>query len=56
MQITQDAEAGGGSSGAPLEEGKSWGKLKEGKKYGEDFVDVRIDATVAMPLIFGSVM
>ncbi len=52
VQITQDVAEGGGSSGAPLEEGKSWGKLKEGKKYGEDFVDVRIDATVAMPLIF----
>jgi deoxyhypusine synthase len=52
VQITQDIVDGGGSSGAPLEEGKSWGKLKEGSKPGEDFVDVRVDATIAMPLIF----
>ena len=48
VQVTQDVEVGGGSSGAPLEEGKSWGKLKK----DANFVDVRCDATIAMPLIF----
>ncbi|MFH1802336.1 MAG: deoxyhypusine synthase [archaeon] len=52
VQITQDVEAGGGSSGAPLEEGKSWGKLKP----EATFVDVKCDATIAMPLIFSSVL
>lgn len=47
VQITQDIEAGGGSSGAPLEEGKSWGKLKK----DANFVDVRCDTTIALPLI-----
>jgi deoxyhypusine synthase len=56
VQITQDSEAGGGSSGAPLVEGKSWGKLKSGAVEGENFVDVRCDATIALPLIFGSVL
>ncbi|MBS3099386.1 deoxyhypusine synthase family protein, partial [Candidatus Pacearchaeota archaeon] len=50
VQITTDTPAGGGSSGAPLEEGKSWGKLKK----EATFVDVCCDATIAMPLIFGS--
>jgi len=48
IQITQDSEAGGGSSGAPLVEGKSWGKLNE----DAEFVDVRCDATIALPLVF----
>ena len=48
IQITTDSAAGGGSSGAPLEEGKSWGKLKNDAK----FVDVKCDATIALPLIF----
>ncbi|MBU0466522.1 MAG: deoxyhypusine synthase family protein [Nanoarchaeota archaeon] len=52
VQITQDVEAGGGSSGAGLEEGKSWGKLKVGAREGENFVDVRCDATIAMGLVF----
>ena len=50
IQITTDTEAGGGSSGAPLEEGKSWGKLKQDAK----FVDVKCDATIALPLIFNN--
>ena len=29
VQITTDIASSGGSSGAPLEEGKSWGKLKK---------------------------
>jgi len=48
IQITTDRAESGGSSGASLEEGKSWGKLKK----DADFVDVLIDATVALPLIF----
>ena len=48
IQITTDSPAGGGSSGAPLEEGKSWGKLKTNAKH----VDVNCDATIALPLIF----
>lgn len=48
IQITQDSESGGGSSGAPLIEGRSWGKLAS----NAEFVDVRCDATIALPLIF----
>lgn len=50
IQITTDSPEGGGSSGAPLEEGKSWGKLKTDAK----FVDVKCDATIALPLIFAT--
>jgi len=50
VQITTDRQESGGSSGAPLEEGKSWGKLKKEAM----FVDVNCDATIAMPLIFGN--
>ncbi|MBD3253255.1 deoxyhypusine synthase, partial [Candidatus Pacearchaeota archaeon] len=48
IQITTDIAESGGSSGAPLEEGKSWGKLKN----TADYVDVKCDATIALPLIF----
>jgi deoxyhypusine synthase len=48
IQITTDSPAGGGSSGAPLVEGKSWGKLEHDAEY----VDVLCDATIALPLIF----
>ena len=48
VQITTDRTEPGGSSGAPLEEGKSWGKLKK----EAEFVDVFCDATIALPLIF----
>jgi len=51
VQITTDRASSGGSSGAPLEEGKSWGKLENSAKY----VDVNCDATIAMPLIFGGI-
>ncbi|MFZ1970601.1 MAG: deoxyhypusine synthase family protein [Candidatus Nanoarchaeia archaeon] len=51
IQITTDSTEPGGSSGAPLKEGISWGKMK--KKA--DFVDVRCDATIALPLIFGAI-
>ena len=52
IQITTDTPAGGGSSGAPLEEGKSWGKLK----LNADYIDVNCDATIALPLIFSSIV
>jgi len=51
IQITTDRVEPGGSSGAPLREGISWGKMK---KDG-DFVDVFCDATIALPLIYGAV-
>lgn len=50
IQITTDSPEPGGSSGAPLKEGISWGKMKN----SADFVDVRCDATIALPLILGS--
>jgi deoxyhypusine synthase len=50
IQITTDSPEPGGSSGAPLKEGISWGKLKK----NADFIDVRCDATIALPLIVGA--
>lgn len=52
VQITTASQESGSSSGAPLEEGKSWGKLKKDANY----VDVPLDATVALPLIFQKVL
>jgi len=49
IQITTDREEYGGSSGARLKEGISWGKLKE----KADYVNVLCDATIALPLIWG---
>ena len=47
VQVTTDREEFGGSSGASLQEGISWGKMiAKGK-----FVDVNCDATIALPLI-----
>lgn len=51
IQITTDRMEPGGSSGAPLKEGISWGKMNR----NADFVDVFCDATIALPLIFGAV-
>lgn len=51
IQITMDRPEPGGSSGAELREGISWGKMN---KSGE-FVDVICDATIALPLIWGAV-
>jgi deoxyhypusine synthase len=51
IQITTDRPEPGGSSGAPLKEGISWGKMNENAK----FVDVNCDATIALPLIYASV-
>ncbi|MCK5624469.1 deoxyhypusine synthase [Candidatus Pacearchaeota archaeon] len=51
IQITTDRIEPGGSSGAPLREGISWGKMKG----NANFVDVFCDATIALPLIYASV-
>jgi deoxyhypusine synthase len=51
IQITTDRTEPGGSSGALLKEGISWGKMA---KTGE-FVDVFCDATIALPLIYAAV-
>lgn len=48
IQITTDRPEPGGSSGAPLKEGISWGKLHE-KAH---FVDVFCDVTIALPLLW----
>jgi len=55
IQITTDRTEPGGSSGAPLREGISWGKMKKDAEEGKDFVDVFCDATIALPLIFGAI-
>jgi deoxyhypusine synthase len=47
VQITMDRPEPGGSSGAELREGISWGKLNEDGEY----IDVICDATIALPLI-----
>ena len=51
IQITTDHPEPGGSSGAELREGISWGKMNSQGK----FVDVICDATIALPIILGSV-
>ena len=51
IQITTDRQEPGGSSGAPLKEGISWGKMESNAK----FVDVFCDATIALPLIYGAI-
>lgn len=51
IQITMDRPEPGGSSGAPLREGISWGKMKG----NAEFVNVICDATIALPIIAGSV-
>ncbi len=48
VQITMDRPEPGGSSGAELREGISWGKMHAKAK----FVDLICDATIAMPIIF----
>ncbi len=47
VQITTDRPEPGGSSGAPLREGISWGKLQ----YEAKFIDLFCDATIALPII-----
>ncbi len=51
IKITTDRPESGGSSGAPLTEGISWGKMQGKGKY----VNVYCDATIALPLIYGAV-
>ncbi len=51
IQITTDRTEAGGSSGAPLKEGISWGKMNK----NAEFIDVFCDATIALPLIYASV-
>jgi deoxyhypusine synthase len=55
IQITTDRPESGGSSGAPLEEGISWGKMKKEAKKEEDYIDIFCDATIALPLLLASV-
>jgi len=50
VQITTDRAEFGGSSGASLKEGISWGKMNNKGL----FVDVYLDATVALPLIYAA--
>ncbi len=50
VQITTDKAEFGGSSGASLKEGISWGKMDE---KGE-FVDVIADSTIVLPLIYAA--
>lgn len=50
IQITTDRADFGGSSGAELKEGISWGKMSEKGK----FVNVNCDATIALPLIYAA--
>jgi len=47
VQITTDRPEPGGSSGAPLREGISWGKLE----YDASYADLFCDATIALPII-----
>ena len=51
VQITTDRPEPGGSSGAELREAISWGKLDKLSR----FIDLRCDATIALPLIYGAV-
>lgn len=52
IQVTMDRPEPGGSSGAPLKEGISWGKMRE----KGDFIDVICDATIALPLIYAGAL
>jgi len=51
IQITMDRPEPGGSSGAELREGISWGKMS----VNGEFVDVICDTTIALPLIYAAV-
>src|SRR3989338_6715012 len=50
VQVTMDRPEPGGSSGAELKEGISWGKLNPKAK----FVDLICDATIAMPIMYAA--
>lgn len=51
VQITMDRPEPGGSSGAELKEGVSWGKMHADGQY----VDVICDATIALPILWAAV-
>jgi deoxyhypusine synthase len=51
VQITMDRPEPGGSSGAELCEGISWGKMEPQAK----FVDVICDVTIALPILWAAV-
>ena len=51
IQITTDRPEFGGSSGAELKEGISWGKMNPNGR----FVNVSCDATIALPLIWAGI-
>ena len=51
IQVTMDRPEPGGSSGAELKEGMSWGKLNPNAQ----FTDVICDTTIALPLIYAAV-
>lgn len=48
IQVTMDRPEPGGSSGAELREGISWGKMDPKGR----FIDVICDATIALPIIY----
>jgi len=48
IQITDARPDTGGLSGATLQEGKSWGKIKDAR---EDMITVYADATIAFPIL-----
>lgn len=50
IQISTDIPFFGGSSGADLREGISWGKLNKNAEYA----NVICDATIALPLIYAA--
>lgn len=50
IQITMDRPEHGGSSGAELKEGISWGKMEPNAR----FVNVICDATIALPIIYSA--
>lgn len=52
VQITMDRPEPGGSSGAELREGISWGKMNE----NANFVDLICDATIALPVIYSALV
>lgn len=52
IQISMDQASWGGSSGAPLKEGISWGKMKEDGK----FVDLKCDVSIALPIIHSALL
>ena len=52
VQITMDRPEPGGSSGAALREGVSWGKMSKNGQY----VDVIADVTMVLPVIYAALV